>query len=75
MIVCLCEGISDRDVRAAAGQGIRTATELRKHNGAGSGCGACRRDLRRLIDLHAPQAGETTESHPAPRTRSGTTTA
>jgi len=65
MIICLCEGISDREVRKAAGQGVRTVHELSKRNGAGSGCGVCRRDLRRLIDLHDPESTATTESHPA----------
>lgn len=63
MIICLCEGISDRDITAAARQGVRTVRELSKVCGAGSGCGSCRRDLRKLLDTHCPAESATTNAH------------
>ena len=63
MIICLCEGISDRDITAAARQGVRTVRELSKVSDAGSGCGSCRRDLRKLLDAHSPSETATTRAH------------
>ncbi len=70
MIICLCEGISDRDVRAAARQGISTVRELSDHCGAGTGCGSCIGDLRQLIDTHAPAEAEATHAHSGDRVAS-----
>lgn len=61
MIICLCEGISDRDVSAAARQGVQTVQELAKICGAGNGCGSCRSDIRKMLDDHCPS--ETSSSH------------
>jgi bacterioferritin-associated ferredoxin len=61
VIICLCEGISDRDVSAAARQGVRTVKELTKICDAGTGCGSCRWDIRKILDDHSPS--ETSSSH------------
>lgn len=48
MIVCLCEGVSDRGIRQAVDQGNTTARQITQATGAGSHCGLCRCDIRRL---------------------------
>lgn len=59
MIVCLCEGVSERVVRAAISSGCRTVPELTRRCQAGGNCGACRDQLRELLREHQGQ-----EAHP-----------
>ena len=51
MIVCLCEGLTDRDLRYAIEQGADTVDRLKNSCGAGEGCGSCSPTLLELIDL------------------------
>ena len=41
MYVCICHGITDRDVRKAASEGCHELHELTMRTGLGSGCGSC----------------------------------
>jgi len=41
MYVCICNGVTDRAIREAAANGVRTVAELRQHTGCGDGCGSC----------------------------------
>ncbi|MFC0679830.1 (2Fe-2S)-binding protein [Lysobacter korlensis] len=41
MYVCICNGVTDRDIREAAEGGCRTMPELTMRTGAGSTCGSC----------------------------------
>jgi bacterioferritin-associated ferredoxin len=41
MFICLCNGITDRQIRDAAATGIATLDELRAHLGVASQCGQC----------------------------------
>lgn len=52
MIVCLCEGISDKEVRRCIVAGACSLRQIRKACGAGSGCGLCRPFLRQMIEIH-----------------------
>jgi bacterioferritin-associated ferredoxin len=42
MIVCLCRGVTDRDVRAAHARGADTVDAAAALTGAGTACGCCR---------------------------------
>ena len=42
MYVCVCNGVTDRDIRRAAEEGCRSMDELTAHTGCGSTCGCCR---------------------------------
>ncbi len=64
MIVCLCEGVSDRDVRGAVSRGCRSVAEIGRANGAGNGCGACHKQLRELITRHTPDTGAVAPNAP-----------
>ena len=41
MYVCICNGVTDRDIRQAAEAGCRSVQELTMRTGAGSNCGSC----------------------------------
>jgi len=58
MYVCICNGITERDIRRAADEGCRDLTELTMRTGCGSSCGSCREmageilvDARSLFDV------------------------
>ena len=41
MYVCICNGVTDHQIRQAADAGCRTMAELTMRTGAGSSCGSC----------------------------------
>ena len=41
MYVCICNGVTERDIRHAAEAGCRTMAELTMRTGAGATCGSC----------------------------------
>lgn len=49
MVVCLCQGISDKKVRASIEAGARTRQQVTEACGAGDGCGTCHRTIKSLI--------------------------
>jgi bacterioferritin-associated ferredoxin len=59
MIVCLCVGASEHDIRRAVAAGARTPEAIGAACGAGTDCGACTLALAELAerDRPAPLAG------------------
>lgn len=49
MIVCLCEGVSDREVSSAIRDGARTVESIGRKCGAGTSCGGCSHVLQRML--------------------------
>jgi bacterioferritin-associated ferredoxin len=49
MILCICQGVSDRDVTAAVERGATTVSDVRRQCGAGTDCGACVADIKALL--------------------------
>ena len=41
MYVCICNGVTDRQIREAANAGCSTVAELTMRTGAGANCGSC----------------------------------
>ena len=39
--VCICNGVTERDIREAAESGCRSVPELTMRTGAGANCGSC----------------------------------
>jgi bacterioferritin-associated ferredoxin len=39
--VCICNGVTDRQIREAAAAGCRTVSELTMRTGCGASCGSC----------------------------------
>ncbi|MCA9488784.1 MAG: (2Fe-2S)-binding protein [Myxococcales bacterium] len=46
MILCLCEGVSDRTIDEAIRAGARSVRQVTRATGAGTGCGSCACDVR-----------------------------
>jgi bacterioferritin-associated ferredoxin len=42
MYVCICNGVTDADIRRVADEGCRDVHELTMRTGCGSNCGSCR---------------------------------
>jgi len=57
VIVCHCNGISDREIREAVREGARSCGQVARACNAGHQCGGCRPAIRELI---------TREMQPAP---------
>ncbi len=49
MILCVCHGVSDRQIRAVADQGAPSVAEVGRRCGAGTDCGLCRCDIKRIL--------------------------
>jgi bacterioferritin-associated ferredoxin len=54
MIVCHCQVVSDKTIRASIESGARTVGDVARRCGAGTGprCGACRPTIEALLALH-----------------------
>jgi bacterioferritin-associated ferredoxin len=50
MYVCICNGVTDRDIRNAADAGCRSMPELTMRTGAGSTCGSCIEMATAILD-------------------------
>jgi bacterioferritin-associated ferredoxin len=50
MYVCLCNGLTDRHVHAAASAGASRPSEVYGACGCAAQCGACARLVRRILD-------------------------
>jgi bacterioferritin-associated ferredoxin len=50
MIVCVCRGVSERQVEAAVAEGATTMDQVARACGAGTDCGACRFMVRELAE-------------------------
>ena len=56
MVVCLCQGVSEKRVRAAISAGAHSRKGVTKACGAGAGCGGCHAAIRDLIREHQVKA-------------------
>jgi bacterioferritin-associated ferredoxin len=53
-LICHCLGVTEGMLRQALMTfDLRTVKDMRRHTGAGDGCTACHRRLKRFIDEHA----------------------
>jgi len=50
MWVCHCRAVTDSQVRAAIAAGADDEHDIGRECGAGTGCGSCHDELRRLCD-------------------------
>ncbi len=61
MIVCVCNNISDREIRQAAELGIASIAELRQELGVGTMCGKCVSYAREVLHDHIESKTVVTE--------------
>lgn len=52
MIVCVCNNISDREIRQAVDLGLNSMSDLRKELGVGTCCGKCVSCARAVMHEH-----------------------
>jgi bacterioferritin-associated ferredoxin len=57
MIVCVCEGISDREIKANIQAGASSLSELGRRCRAGIDCGRCREMIRGMLGERAGARG------------------
>jgi bacterioferritin-associated ferredoxin len=50
MFVCLCNAVTDREIREAVDNGVEHVDELGALCGVGTGCGGCRNFAQELIE-------------------------
>ncbi|MEO7430835.1 MAG: (2Fe-2S)-binding protein [Dokdonella sp.] len=50
MYVCICNAVTDRAIRDAASDGVRSFAELRQRTGCGDCCGSCEDLARDILD-------------------------
>jgi bacterioferritin-associated ferredoxin len=50
MILCICQGVSDRVVRLAVLGGATTVDAVADRCGAGTDCGSCRHAIQDLVE-------------------------
>ena len=62
MYVCICNGVTDRDIRQAAEAGCRSLAELTMRTGCGATCGTCLDTAAQLLE----EARAARESIPLP---------
>ncbi len=58
MYICICNAITDRQIRECAGQGAKSVDELAMTLGVGAGCGRCRECAHDLLQQMLPQLKE-----------------
>ncbi len=57
MIVCLCHGVSERDIAREAAAGCTNFDALQDELRVGTACGACTDCARETFDAHAAPRG------------------
>ena len=56
-IVCVCMGVSYSDIVNEIQGGTRTFKELYDKLGVGSGCGACKQDIKDILEKELKKLG------------------
>lgn len=64
MIVCVCNNISDREIRQAVELGLRTMDELREQLGVATCCGQCAECAQGVLDTQLAKLNATTLKRP-----------
>ena len=55
MYVCLCKGITDRQIKSAIAEGASSIVQLRKCLGVASQCGKCGITAREILEQQRPE--------------------
>jgi bacterioferritin-associated ferredoxin len=62
MYVCICNAITDKQIRQAAESGVTSLWELQKDLGVASNCGKCRETAVDILREHSAPATNTQPS-------------
>ena len=66
MYVCICNAITDKQIRRAARNGVSSMYELRGALGVAVGCGACARMAEDILDEESTACNEPQLYVPSP---------
>ena len=61
MYVCICNAVTDSDIREAVDDGVRSLSQLRQATGCGTTCGSCR-DMAVEVLQQALTEGRSTQT-------------
>ncbi len=50
MYVCICQAVTDKQIRRAAARGVDNLYELREHLGVASNCGSCADQAQSILN-------------------------
>ena len=56
MYVCICNGITDKQIRAAVARGVGSLEELQEELGVASQCGSCAEHALTMLSDPGPRA-------------------
>ncbi len=57
MYVCVCNGVTDREVNEAIEAGAETRMDVTHACGAGGDCGSCHRQIEEMLDSKCSGSG------------------
>ncbi len=49
MYICVCNGVTEHDIRQCAESGVCTFSALQGELGVGAGCGQCRKEVKNIL--------------------------
>lgn len=52
MYICLCNGVTERDIRSCAENGASSLHDLERCLGVGAGCGRCAPAAKEVLNEH-----------------------
>ena len=50
MYICVCNAVSEADIRIAAAEGVRSLRQLARVNGCGNTCGCCKEPAVEVLE-------------------------
>lgn len=56
MYVCICQAVTDKQIRRAAASGVDNLYELREHLGVASNCSTCADQAQSILDESNPSS-------------------
>ncbi|HEX5353002.1 MAG TPA: (2Fe-2S)-binding protein [Rhodanobacteraceae bacterium] len=59
MYVCICQAVSDQDIRRAVAQGARCFEDLQAHTGCTTCCGCCEAEAREQLEANLESQNRT----------------
>ncbi len=67
MYVCICQAVTDKQIRRAAARGVDNLYELREHLGVASNCGSCADQAQSILnEANQTSFAEPSTYYPAP---------
>jgi bacterioferritin-associated ferredoxin len=55
MYICLCNAVTDHDIRRVAADGVQSFAELQARTGCSDCCGSCEQEARSTLDKAVSQ--------------------